>query len=122
MSPACLEPEPRRIHVDAPAEIEVLLGLAAHDRREVEHAVDVRREDARHERRVRQVACDGPNARILGHLRRDDIDQNDLAHTARRAVCVGQVPAVEDRARKLAAEESGTTGDHDAHGLVFPVE
>ena len=61
---AAFEQVPRRVDVDAPAEVEVRLGLAAHHRGEVKDAVGVAADRRGDERGVGDVAGDGAHAWI----------------------------------------------------------
>ena len=56
---AALEQRARRVEIDAHADVELRLGLSADDRREMEHAVGIRRDRALDQRRIGEVAGDG---------------------------------------------------------------
>ena len=56
--PAALEQRARRVEIHAHADVEVGLGLAADDGREVEDRVGVARDGARDDRRIGEVAGD----------------------------------------------------------------
>ena len=92
----------RRVEVDAHADVEVGLGLAADDRGEMEHRVGVGRDGALDDGGVGEIAGDGRDARVGERRRGHDVEQHDLAESRATAARVGQRPALEQpRARRL---------------------
>ena len=120
--PAGLEDVAGAIQIDPVAEIEVLLGIGADDRGQMEHAIGARADQAAHRGRIGDVAGGRLEARIVGQaVGLDDIEQGDRPDRLHGAVPVHQRAAGKERARELLADEAGAAGDHDAHcGASLP--
>ena len=87
----------------------------------MEHGIGVRRDRALDDSRVREVAGNRCDARIVERREwRYDIEQNERADVALLPACVGKRAALEQLAGETHAEETGAAGDDDAHGVNGP--
>src|SRR5512144_308364 len=109
----------RRIDVNAPSEVEVLLRFAADDGGEMEHTVCSTLEGGRDQRRVCEVARQYRHARIV-ELGRHDVDQQELRDRLGTTVPADQLAASEQFAGEPASEKAGAAGDDHAHERPFP--
>src|SRR5207245_5129586 len=112
---AALEQQTRRIDIDAPAEVEIRLGFAAHHGGKVEHAVCAVGECSVDERRITEVAGDGVHARVRLRGRAGDVDERNVLDRSLLAARISQVAASEQCGGELAAEKSGAAGDDNTH-------
>ena len=112
--PDRLEQVARAVEVDAIALLEVGLGLAGDDRREVEDDVGPARDEALGDARRRQVRGFGRDreGRAVGLRRRNHVDQRDLVDglAAERLV-------LDEPVGELDADHAGGADDENVHCL-----
>lgn len=131
------EQVPRRVDVDAHAENEIGFGLAADDRRKMEHRVRAGCQCAHDRRRVGEIAGDVFERRTVGRARDRDtgagvrggggrnarwrhvVHSDDLADRVSRSLRVDERSASGELAREARAQEAACTGDDDAHGVII---
>ena len=113
--PAHLEQRARRIEVDAHAEIEVGLSLAADDRREMEDRGGLAVDHAGEECGIRDVPGDRHDPRVGGGRRGRDVHEREAIDPLRLAVGPSQRSALEQRPRQALTEKAGAAGNDDVH-------
>jgi len=112
---ADLQQRSRRVEVDAHAEIEIRLSLAADNGSKVKDRGGIGVDQALEQRRIGNVAGERADPRVAGRWGRDDVEEHEAVDCLFPAVEAGELAALEQLLRQTLSEKSCAAGDENFH-------